>query len=137
MYHRVELFADPLKILDRQDRKHAEMSDFDHAFLCGLIKEKRPKKILEIGVAWGGTTTVIMHCCDMLGIEVSFASVDLNKACYREPDKKTGYVFDSLVDRLDKPENHRFYLGGIYPDFAEEIGNDIDLLVLDTVHSMP
>ena len=44
-----------------------EMSEFESAFVCGLIKEKRPKKILEIGVAGGGTTAIVMQCLNDLG----------------------------------------------------------------------
>ena len=30
-----------------------EMSYLDSAFMCGLLKESRPRKILEVGVAGG------------------------------------------------------------------------------------
>lgn len=36
------------------------MSEFDSAFLCGIIKKQKPKKILELGIASGGTTAIIM-----------------------------------------------------------------------------
>lgn len=38
-----------------------EMSPFDSGFLCGLMKKYRPKRILEVGVSAGGTTSIILR----------------------------------------------------------------------------
>ena len=40
--------------------REPEMSEFESAFLCGAIKQFRPKKILEVGVAAGATTAIIL-----------------------------------------------------------------------------
>ena len=37
-----------------------EMSGYESGFLCGLIKRYRPKKILELGVAAGVSTAIII-----------------------------------------------------------------------------
>jgi predicted O-methyltransferase YrrM len=67
-----------------------EMSKFESAFVCGLIKENRPRKILEVGVAAGGTTSIILQCIEDLGMskECEFFSVDLNEMYYRGVDKQ-------------------------------------------------
>ena len=59
----VTLFKEPIEILDKisSDRK-SEMTEWQLSFLCGLIKESRPQKLVEIGVAAGGTTAVILNC---------------------------------------------------------------------------
>ena len=46
-----------------------EMSEFESAFLCGLLKKFRPKKILEIGVAAGGTTAVMLQCLEDMKLD--------------------------------------------------------------------
>lgn len=52
----VELWNEPGEILRTNEAFVCEMSVQNHAFLSGIIKEKRPKKIVELGVAEGGTT---------------------------------------------------------------------------------
>lgn len=57
MFKSVDLFYEPRKIiLPKIDAPagEPEMSEFDSAFLCGIIKKFRPNKIVEIGAAGGG-----------------------------------------------------------------------------------
>jgi len=114
-----------------------EMSEFESAFLCGLIKEKRPKKILEIGVAAGGTTAIIMQCLNDLGIEdCEFISVDLNEKFYRGDGRDTGFLGREMKEKIPNI-NHRFVLGHVAAETIEQIGGGIDLAILDTVHCLP
>ena len=46
-----------------------EMTEFESAFLCGVLNKFKPKKILEVGVAADGTTAVIMQCMEDLAKE--------------------------------------------------------------------
>ncbi len=77
------LFYEPAQILSVEANpknaviERAEMTPFQHAFLCGLLRKKKPAKILEIGVSAGGTSCVIMNCLKMLGSNAEFHSVDL------------------------------------------------------------
>ena len=72
MYHINEI------VLDFEPRKNVlskipvvpdepEMSEFESAFLCGLLNKFQPKKILEVGVAAGGTTAIILQCMKNIG----------------------------------------------------------------------
>lgn len=137
MYKEIEEFSLPRKILNCMSEPYAEMSKHDHGFLCGLLKAKCPKKVVEIGVCAGGTTGVIMECLSQLKCEAQVYSVDLMENCYRRAGKRTGYLFDEVREQLDNSENHQFLLGKYYPEIADVIGGDIDFLVLDTVHSLP
>lgn len=116
-----------------------EMSEFESAFVCGLIKERKPKKILEIGIAAGGTTAIILQCIDMLGMndECELISVDLNEKFYRGDGRDTGFLAVELKNKLSKPIKHRFLLGKVIAERIEEIGKGIDLVILDTVHFLP
>lgn len=61
-----------------------KMSEFESAFVCGIIKEIRPRKILEVGVAAGGTTSIILQCLADLNMgDCEFYSADLNEKYYR------------------------------------------------------
>ncbi len=138
MISKVELFYKPVEILNQLSSEYtAEMSEAQSAFLCGLLKKHRPKKIVEIGVAAGGTTAVMLNCIDMLGLETQFYSVDLSENFYRNPERKTGYLAEECKEKLDRPFNHVLYTGKFAVERINDIGKDIDFLVLDTVHSLP
>ncbi len=114
------------------------MTDTQLSFLCGLIRDKQPQKIVEVGVASGGTTLVILQCLKMLELKSSLFSVDLNERLYSDKEKETGYVARNN-EKDDKYASiyHRFLLGKYLPEVLPEIDNDIDFLILDTVHHLP
>lgn len=111
------------------------MADSERGFLCGLLRDNKPKKIVEVGVAAGGTTSVILNCICELQIQCQVYSVDLVENCYRNKTKKTGYLLDELSE--DIRNCHQLLLGQILPMRLDEIGGEIDFLILDTVHTMP
>ena len=114
-----------------------EMSEFESAFLCGLIKTNKPKKILEIGVAAGGTTAIILQCLSDLNMhDCEFISADLNEKYYRGGGKDTGFLGTEIIPQLNNV-SHRFVLGHVIAETIESIGGNIDLVILDTVHFLP
>ena len=137
MYQTVNLYNEPREILISTQEKYCEMTADEQGFLCGLIKEKEPKKILEVGVAGGGTTSVIMKCLDIVNPDAHMYSCDLNEECYRKKGKRTGYQLEEVKECLSNYSNHKFCLGGVLPQFIDEIGPGIDFCILDTAHSMP
>lgn len=145
MFNNIDLYNEPLSIYDKfsQYKDYCEMSEFEQAFLCGMIKNAHPKKVVEIGVSAGGTTAVILNCLAMLGEDVRMYSCDLNKTYYRDSSKLVGFVAEELKPYiLDRESgqakvNHTILSGGYAPEFLPEIGKDIDFLILDTVHWLP
>lgn len=133
---KIKLNYEPLQILQNQEVE-CEMTDSQLAFLCGVLKDKRPEKIVEVGVAHGGTTCVILECLKENIVTASLHSVDISAKCYRTHDKKTGYAVDMVFDKLPENITHFWHLGNSLPYYLEEIGGEIDVLILDTVHSMP
>lgn len=134
---KTDMYYEPEKILDSFQHQKSEMNHEQLAFLCGLIKEKRPKKIVEVGVAAGGTTCVILECVKELELESLIYSIDLCNNYWQEPSKKTGYMLDMLPDSLKR--KHRLitdkYLAECLCEISPE--RDIDFLILDTVHQLP
>lgn len=63
-------------------------------------------------------------------------SIDISEKLYRGPDEKSGFLAEAIKETL-KVGTHKFYIGTVLPLVIEEIGNDIDFLILDTTHSMP
>lgn len=116
-----------------------EMSEFDSAYLCGIISELRPRKILEIGVAAGATTAIIMQCLNDLSIDdCEFISVDINEKYYRDGEggRDTGFLGIEMKAQIPGI-NHRFVLGKVIAGCIDEIGAGIDLVIMDTVHYTP
>lgn len=116
-----------------------EMTEFDSAFLCGLIREKKPRKILEIGIAAGGTTAIILECLSQLGMDetTELYSIDCRELFYRGVGEKSGYLAEEYKEVSNWHGKHKVYLGKYFPEVADEIGNDIDFVVLDTTHRLP
>lgn len=137
-----KLFFDPRqRVVDKFafPSNEPEMTEFESAFLCGLIREKKPKKIVEFGIAAGGTTAIMLECLSLLGMNetTSLFSIDCCELFYRGNGEKTGYLAEEYKKNTGWKGNHKVFLGKYYPQVWEEIGNDIDFVVLDTVHRLP
>jgi predicted O-methyltransferase YrrM len=142
MFKEMELYVEPRKQCLSQyvwPKEEPEMTEFESAFLCGLIKQKRPRKIVEVGIAAGGTTAIVLKCLELLGLEkeCEMYSVDLSEQFYRGKRHRSGYLADELLNNGKTTFNHKFMLGKLLPEFLDEIGPDIDFVILDTMHSMP
>ena len=127
----IEEFEAPLDILEQLGTGRSEMKPSELAFLCGLIQKYRPRKLLEVGIAAGGTSVVICNCIEKLRLDTELFFVDLSESYYREPTKSSGYLLDELHmggTRL---------LGRSVAGRLQEIGDGIDFVVLDTMHTMP
>lgn len=132
----VELFYDPINSKGMGGNQ-GEMSSRQLAFLLGMIKRHKPEKIVEIGVAEGGTTVAILNCLAMLDLEADVFSIDLLENLYRDENKKTGYKIERCNALQSGKLNHTLYTGKYAAECIESIGQEIDFLVLDTVHRLP
>lgn len=65
MYKTVNLFYEPRKeIWDKLGLSvRPEMSEFDSAFLCGMLREFKPHKIMEVGIAGGVLQLSLCNVC--------------------------------------------------------------------------
>ncbi|MDY3908566.1 MAG: class I SAM-dependent methyltransferase [Eubacterium sp.] len=141
--NRVEYYEEPLQQLFKDlDEFTPEMSKYESSILSGLIKKYCPQKIVELGVAEGATTCLIMKTLDSLGkmgdetFEVH--SVDLNENLYYDAGKKTGYQYIKACESgFVNDSNHYFHIGQYLPEVIDEIGDGIDFIILDTVHKAP
>lgn len=120
-------------------KREPEMSEFDSAFLCGVIKKFRPKKILEVGVAGGATTAIILQALEDIGEPYEMHSVDLNTQFYRDKTKPSGFMAEFAKEKIfgNLRGKHEFHLGKFLPQIIDGIGGNIDFVILDTRHTMP
>ena len=115
-----------------------EMTEFESSFLCGLIRQFRPHRILEVGVAAGGTTAIMLECIRLLGLDCDMYSVDVSVPFYRDNSKHSGYIAEVYMTALGEPVRHEFLLGKALPHVLDRFDEGtIDMVVLDTMHILP
>lgn len=111
--------------------KDSEMTLSESEFLKNIILNKKPQKILELGVAAGASSTLILDT--IKDFEASrLYSIDFNTEYYRNPQKLTGYTVPEELK-----SKWQLYTGGLAYKFMEKIGGDIDMCLLDTMHCNP
>ncbi|MBP3857723.1 MAG: class I SAM-dependent methyltransferase [Ruminiclostridium sp.] len=139
----VEAFYEPRKeVYERLNTIEWEeplMREDESAFICGLLRAERPRRILEVGVYCGATTSIIAQCMADIGTEgCEIHSIDVLTECDTDADKKIGYVYENTREYFEKAHiRQTFHTGNIAPAFMDEIGDGIDFAVLDTVHFLP
>ena len=138
-YRSVECYLEPRRtILPKLalPPNEPEMSEFESSFLCGLLRQYRPHKIVEVGLAAGGTSAIILQCLQMTGQSYEMFSVDLSEQFYRGPEHESGYLAEEAKPYLAET-HHKRLLGKLALERIPEIGADIDFLILDTTHVLP
>ena len=97
-------------------------------FLNGVVRKFRPKKIVEIGVAEGCSSSIILNAIQDLN-DSHLYSIDLSDS------KLIGQCAKSLFPNL--LPKWTLYKGNIASKFMEDIGNDIDMVLIDSAHFEP
>jgi predicted O-methyltransferase YrrM len=115
-----------------------EMTDFESSFLAGMIKQFQPKKVVEIGVAAGGTTAIILDSLEAYSTNYKFYSLDLSADFYRDKKQRTGFLALQYIAKYPLLQgNHELITGMYAPESIDYIGDSIDFIVIDTVHTLP
>lgn len=103
-------------------------------FINGIIRKYKPKKCLEIGVAAGGSSIVILNA--IKDIKNSFLiSLDLNTIFYQDNKFKTGYSVFKYFPELTK--KWKLFTGEQSHKFLDKLNLKFDFLLLDTAHFSP
>lgn len=131
--------VDATDIFEKIGENSSEINSDQHGFICELIKEITPKKIIEIGVSGGGTTCVLLNCIQKLGLECEIYSVDYSHTYHCDTSKECGYQIKDAISVLENSECHHLLLGHTIAEKIEEIAvrGSVDLLILDTIHYLP
>lgn len=124
----IELIAGDISAQDNTN--NVEMSNDEIWFLKHLLKKYKPKKIVEVGISAGGNTVNLLQWKDN---DAQLFSVDIAIQWYQDNTKLSGW----MADELDVKDKWKIYRGYDYLDVYKEIGNDIDFIIIDTVHFMP
>jgi predicted O-methyltransferase YrrM len=118
------------------------LGDINRRFISGLIRFCRPKNILEVGVAHGGGTSVILNAIrdthDTKLVSIDRVSVidysDLNSK--RKP-QEVGYIAKELYPAAYESGKAKLFTGVDPSEVIENAGGKFDFVVLDTMHLHP
>ena len=97
-------------------------------FLNGVVRKFRPKKIIELGVAEGGSSSIILNAIN-----------DIKNSHLYSIDLSTHHLIGSCVKNLfpNLLNKWSLYTGYTASKFVEKIGGGIDMAFLDTSHFEP
>jgi len=111
----------------------SEMTEEERQFLNSLLRRNKPKKLLEIGIASGSSSVIMLNAIkDIEG--AMLYSIDRSVELYHDKQKATGYIVDNYPELKTK---WKLYVGGLSFEFIEDIGGEIDFALIDTVHFNP
>ena len=114
---------------------HASMmSEWESSFIFTLLLKYKPKKIVEVGVASGGSSAVILSAIQNI-TGAHLYSIDKTRQVYVRHDKPVGYIVSEQFPELMK--KWTLYTKVITADVIESIGKGIDCVLLDTTHTTP
>ena len=117
------------------EKRAGWMLDLKEAyFINGLIRKLKPKNCLEIGVATGGSSILILNAIKDIK-NSSLVSLDLNNQLYIDYTKKVGYRVNEYFPELTK--NWKLFTGDQPHKFLVELNMKFDLLFLDSAHLTP
>ena len=136
IFENIEYFDnDILCNLDSRIFQYSLMSDIERKFLNGIVRKEKPKKILELGVCAGGSSAIILNA--IKDNEDAFLySVDYIAQYHdSEQQRDIGFCIPQYAPHL--MDKWKLYTGGTAAEFLEEIGGDIDMCLIDTVHINP
>ena len=97
-------------------------------FLNGVVRKFKPRKILEIGVAEGGSSIIILNAIKDIKNSHLF-SIDLIKS------NMIGICVKNIFKNLSNKWS--LFTGNIPAKFMEKIGNNIDMAFIDSGHFEP
>ena len=122
-----------LNLIESKIEAFSEMSSSERAFLTDLVIKYNPSKILEIGVSRGASSCLLLNAIQD-NHNARLYSIDLNNNLYTDCSLKTGYLVEQFPEFKKR---WKLYTGNMAYKFLDEIGDGIDLCLIDTAHVLP
>lgn len=109
---------------------YSEMAEAERRFVNGIIRYHRPKRLLELGVAAGAGTCVLMNAIKD-DTQATLTSIDCDEQYYRNTAEKTGYLAENFSQQWNMIRGKDF--SEVYENFHEKF----DFCIIDTAHIHP
>ena len=110
------------------------MTETQKQFINGIIRKFKPKKILEIGGNSGAGSVNILNAIRDID-DSKLYSVDISQCWDIDYSKPVGFAVTEKAPNLT--DKWKLYTGNVAAKFLDEIGNNIDLVILDAAHNNP
>ena len=110
-----------------------EMSVQDRCFLNAMLLRSCPKKVLELGVSAGGSSVLILNAIKQTD-QAELHAIDYLPFWYKSNDKPSGFIVENYPLLKNK---YKIYRGVMATKFINDIGGEIDFVLLDTMHCNP
>ena len=110
------------------------MNSNQYYFLNGIIRKHKPKNCLEVGVAEGGSSILILNAIKDIN-DSKLVSLDLKTNFYINRMYKTGYRVKQYFPELTN--NWQLFTGEQLHIFLDKLQMKFDFLFLDTAHITP
>ena len=110
------------------------ISEYDSRFLAGLVSFANPRNVVEIGVASGWSSAVLLKALDTVEGDSAVTGIDLSPTYYLDSSIPTGRAVEETVPDLAR--NYRLLTGQLAVDVMPEVGN-VDFAFIDGHHMHP
>jgi len=110
------------------------ISDYDARFLVGLVRLANAERVVEIGVASGWSSAVMLKALSTLHGKRNVTGVDLSRTYYLDESRLTGQAVHEAVPEL--VDNYRLFTGRLAFDVMSEVGK-ADFAFIDGHHMHP
>ena len=125
-----------LNVLNKLNEKSQKsLSDDNLIWICSLIEKYKPKRILEIGVSTGGSTSVYLNCIKELGLDSQLVSIDSQIIATHKKGKPIGSEVYELKNYLNLT-NFKLITGKYIPEVIDEIGIFDMVIIMDSSCSL-
>jgi predicted O-methyltransferase YrrM len=111
----------------------------DARFLYEMIEDLRPAKILEIGVASGVSTVLLLETLEALTLDAHLYSFDIEDRYYARKDLRLGeHIFERFGEAPEQLSlNPRVSSMELTPRLLEIAREPVDFTFIDAEHSHP
>lgn len=111
----------------------SEMTPSEQEFLTDIVRQYKPKQLLELGIASGSSSVLLLNAIQDIP-DSHLTSIDYSTPYYRDKTKNSGFVVDEYPELKKK---WTLYTGGMASEFMDKIGGEIDFCFIDTMHALP
>jgi predicted O-methyltransferase YrrM len=121
-------------VAQRPDWSDGTISDHDARFLSGLAHFANVRNVVEIGVASGWSSAVLLKALGALDGNRKVTGIDLSPHYYLDRAIPTGRAVDELVP--ERLQDYRLLTGRLAFDVMDEVG-PVDFAFIDGHHMHP
>ena len=114
----------------------ASISVDDAAFFAGFVVETRPQKLVEVGVASGWGSCVLLHALRSAGLDASeLYGVDVEDRFFYDAAYATGQCVTEVMPEC--APRYRLLTGVTIGECAPQVGGGVDFAFIDAHHMHP